>query len=149
MTFCLKSVVDIASGIADHIAHAVEHAVEILRNGAAGVWHFAVKLAGQVHHAVLSTVDAVVGAVEWMFHAVETAIEDIIQFLKLLFEWDNIKQTKNIICNLTKLRVTGQIEDLSAAWTTFNCDITSLGSIIDQALVDLESGLDCDNSCRR
>ncbi|KAL7756829.1 hypothetical protein ACKLNR_013822 [Fusarium oxysporum f. sp. zingiberi] len=117
-------------------------------NGAAGTWHSVVKLVGQVYHAVLSTVEAV-GAVEWVFHAVETAIEDIILFLKLLLEWDDIKQTKNAICNLTKPWIAGQIQDLAVARTTSNGDITSLESTIDQDLVDLESGLDYDNSCRR
>ncbi|KAJ3533320.1 hypothetical protein NM208_g8041 [Fusarium decemcellulare] len=117
---------------ADEVADAVQHAVQIVKNTVTGVMHLVLKIADQVYHAALTTVDAIVGAVEWVFHAVETAIEDIIQFLEFLFEWDDIKRTKNFICNLTKQWVSGQIGTLSTAQAAFDKEISSLESSINQ-----------------
>ncbi|KAF5010837.1 hypothetical protein FDECE_3010 [Fusarium decemcellulare] len=117
---------------ADEVADAVKHAVSIVRNTLTGALHLVLKIADQVYHAALTTVDAIVGAVEWVFHAIETAIEDIIQFLEFLFEWDDIKRTKNVICNLTKQWVSGQIGTLSTAQAAFDKEISSLEGSINQ-----------------
>lgn len=129
--------------VAEHVSDAVHHAVSIVEDTVTNTWHLVVKIADQEYHAALTTVDAIVGAVEWVFHAVETAIEDIIHFLEFLFEWDDIKRTKNVICNLTKLWVSGQVESFSTAQVAFDTGISSLESSINQwaGITDWSSGL--------
>ncbi|RBR13209.1 hypothetical protein FVER53590_09895 [Fusarium verticillioides] len=108
------------------LASDVVHVVHIVEQAASGVWHFVVTIAGQAYHAILDTVEAIVGAVEWVFKAIETGIEDIIRFLEFLLEWDDITRTKDIIHNLTQLCLQGQIDLLPTGKTALNTGIASL-----------------------
>jgi hypothetical protein len=77
-----------------------ENVIEIIYDAASGAWAFVTSIAGQVYHAILDTVDAVVGAVEWIYNKIKTAIEDLIALLELLLNWNNISNTKKVISDL-------------------------------------------------
>ncbi len=53
---------------------------EVIKDEASGAWHFIVKIAGKVYAAVLDSVEAVVGAFEWVFAQIKTKIEDVIRY---------------------------------------------------------------------
>lgn len=91
----------------------VEAVIEIVEDAATAVWHFVATIAGEVYRAALDTVHAVVGAVEWVFKAVETAIDDLIKFVEFLFEWDDIRRTKEVFHNLLKRFLEGQVAEIS------------------------------------
>ena len=82
--------------------------------------NFIAKIAGQAYSAVLDTVDSVVGAVQWVFHAIETAVEDLIKFVEFLFEWEDIKRTKEVLHNLIKLYLQSQIDELETIKEDFD-----------------------------
>lgn len=75
-------------------------------------WHFITKIASKVYRAVLDTVEAIVGALEWVFNAINTTIEKLIAFVKFLFEWDDIRRTKEVLRNMTELYLKDQVESL-------------------------------------
>jgi hypothetical protein len=57
-------------GAGDHfhwLKSGVEHTIQIVKHAASDAWHFVATITGQVYHAALSTVEAVVGAVERVF----------------------------------------------------------------------------------
>ncbi|RGP71218.1 hypothetical protein FLONG3_7168 [Fusarium longipes] len=126
---------DIESGIeavAGDVYHALKSAadsvVNIVKDAAKGVWHFVANIAGKIYHAALDTVEAIVGAVEWVFNAIKTVIDDIIAFLEFLLEWDDITRTKDVIHNLTQRCLQGQIDLLPAAKAALDSQISTLES---------------------
>ncbi|KAM4064425.1 gamma-glutamyltranspeptidase periplasmic precursor [Hirsutella rhossiliensis] len=103
----------------------VEALVEIIKDALTDAWHFIAKIAGKVYRAVLNTVDAVVGAVEWVFHAIKTNIADLVRFAEFLFEWDDIRRTKDVLHNIVKLFLGHQIQTgLETAKTCFDHTIS-------------------------
>ncbi|RKL31528.1 hypothetical protein BFJ72_g10932 [Fusarium proliferatum] len=109
---------------------AAEAIVHIVKEAASDAWHFVTTIAGKVYHAVLSTVDAVVGAVEWVFNAIKTVIQDVIRFLELLLDWEDITRTKNVICNISKLFMQGQIDLIASAKPFFDQEMNGLVTMI-------------------
>jgi hypothetical protein len=77
--------------------------------------HFIAKAGKQIYHAVLDTVHALVAAAEWVYQKIKTVIETIIKFLQMLFEWDDIRRTKDVMLKLTKLWLQGQVDNLPRA----------------------------------
>lgn len=106
----------------------VEAVVEVTQGIVETSWHFIAKIADKVYRAVLDTVDAVVGAVVWIFDAIKTTIEDIVKFVRFLFEWGDIKRTKEVLTNLINLYVKEQLDN-----------IPSFKSQLDEAIESIES----------
>ncbi|SCV57293.1 uncharacterized protein FFFS_12652 [Fusarium fujikuroi] len=71
------------------------------------------------------TVDAVFDAVEWVFNAIKTVIQDLIRFLELLLDWEDIKRTKNVICSIAKLFMQGQINLIASAKPFFDQEMNA------------------------
>ncbi|KAI0878785.1 hypothetical protein GGS24DRAFT_516593 [Hypoxylon argillaceum] len=94
------------------ITSGVEPVIDIVKNAVTDAWHFITKIASKVYRAVLDTVEAIVGALEWVFNAINTTIEKLIAFVKFLFEWDDIRRTKEVLRNMTELYLKDQVESL-------------------------------------
>ncbi|KAK8857213.1 dimethlysulfonioproprionate lyase DddW [Apiospora arundinis] len=56
---------------------------EFTQDAATTTWHFIAKIAGKVYRAVLGTVEAIVGAIEWVFEQIKTGIETLIHLMTL------------------------------------------------------------------
>ncbi|QGI67559.1 hypothetical protein CEK27_011530 [Fusarium fujikuroi] len=69
--------------------------------------------------------DAVFDAVEWVFNAIKTVIQDLIRFLELLLDWEDIKRTKNVICSIAKLFMQGQINLIASAKPFFDQEMNA------------------------
>jgi hypothetical protein len=104
----------------DDVVDTVKHVVQIVHDAASNTLHFLVTIGGQIYHAVLDTVDAVVGAAEWVFKAVKTAIQDIVHFVQFLFEWDDIRCTKDVLHNLVRLWMQHQVDNLPQIRVNFD-----------------------------
>ena len=73
-------------------------------------WEFVVKIGEAIYRCVLEVVEDFVSAVRWVFDKIVTAIEDLIEFLQYLFEWDDFKRTKDVIKNVTWLFLNHQVD---------------------------------------
>lgn len=62
-----------------------------------GVLHFVAQVGENVYHAVLDTIHAVVGTVQWVFDKVKTGLKKLISFVEMLFHWDDIRLSKDVI----------------------------------------------------
>ncbi|KAF4339364.1 hypothetical protein FBEOM_6778 [Fusarium beomiforme] len=80
----------------------VEKVISVIKNAVTGLWEFIVKIGNDVYRAILDTVEAVVGAIEWVFDKIKTGIEKIIRYIEFLFAWDDIRRTKQVTHNLVK-----------------------------------------------
>ncbi|KAI9148396.1 hypothetical protein HJFPF1_12228 [Paramyrothecium foliicola] len=130
-------------GIIDEIAMAagdlfqwlksgIKAVIDIIRDAATDAWHFIAEIAGKVYRVVLDTVEAIVGALEWIFDVIKTAIEDLIEFIKFLFAWDDIKRTKNVLHNLAKLYLKNQVDSLGAIRQEFDNQIVEVEKTLSQ-----------------
>jgi hypothetical protein len=119
-------VIRVAAGdLFNWLKTGVENFVQIVKDVATGVWNFIVKIASKVYHAVLSSVEAVVGAFEWVFKQIKTKIEDIIRYLEVLFSWDDIKRTKKILHNMIKFHLQDSIDGLKILQSQFDKSIST------------------------
>ncbi|PEN09153.1 hypothetical protein CRI93_00005 [Longimonas halophila] len=107
---------DIAVAVGDlfqWLETGVDAVVDIVEDAANEVWHFVAQIGDTVYRALLDSVEAVVGAMEWVFKAVETAVEDLVRFVEFLFEWDDIRRTKEVFHNLIKRFLQSQVAGIN------------------------------------
>ncbi|RAH41863.1 uncharacterized protein BO95DRAFT_505796 [Aspergillus brunneoviolaceus CBS 621.78] len=104
----------------------VEAVIGLVEDAATATWHFIATIGEQVYRAILDTVDAVVAAVEWVFNAIKTVIEDIIRFVEFLFDWDDIRRAKEVLAIVTRLYVQHQVDSIPAAKSQFDANIAAL-----------------------
>ncbi|WP_291985247.1 hypothetical protein [Candidatus Accumulibacter sp. ACC007] len=109
----------------------IDAVIEVIEDTATAAWHFVATIAGKVYRAILDTAEAVVGAVVWVFNAIKTAVQDIIKFVEFLFEWDDIKRTKDVVHNLTKAFLQGQVDSIASFEHAFDNMIDDVESRID------------------
>jgi hypothetical protein len=66
------------------------------------VWQFCAKIYDNIYNAVLDSVAAVVGAIEFVFNQIKIFIEEVIAWLGFLFNWNDILRTHKVIKNVLK-----------------------------------------------
>ncbi|KAJ5100619.1 gamma-glutamyltranspeptidase periplasmic precursor [Penicillium angulare] len=98
---------------------AVKKAVSVVWDAAKSAFKFVLEIGETVYNAVLVAVDAVVGAVVWLFNAIKTVVTAIIRFVKFLFQWKDIKRTKQVLHNVVKLYLTHQVDQIDTLRTNF------------------------------
>lgn len=76
--------------------------MDFVKNAATGLWDFIVKIGNDIYRAVLDTVDVVVGAVERVFDKIKTGVSKVLRYLEFLFDWDDIRRTKQVAHNMVK-----------------------------------------------
>ncbi|QUM85075.1 hypothetical protein [Moritella sp. 28] len=110
----------------------VEAVIQLVRNAAHDIWYFAVTIGDKIYHAVIDTVEAVFEAFEWVFDAIKVFVEDVIAFVKFLFEWDDIKRTKDVIHNLSRCFLDYQVQNIGTMKQQFNKEIDKVKEQIDE-----------------
>ncbi|PWY82154.1 hypothetical protein BO70DRAFT_379664 [Aspergillus heteromorphus CBS 117.55] len=122
-----KNILDdiaIAAGdLFNWLKSGIEAVIDIVYDAVSDAWHFVATIAGKVYRAILDTVDAIVGAVVWVFNAIKTAIEDLIRFIEFLFNWGDVKRTKNVLYNVAKLYMQNQVDSIPRAKAAFDAHI--------------------------
>ena len=96
-----------------------------------GAWEFVVKIGEAIYRCVLRVIEDVVAAVRWVFDKIVAAVEDLIDFLRYLFEWDDLKRTKDVIKNVTKAFVNHEIEQIPVVRRKFDGMVDDLIKVID------------------
>ena len=104
-----------------------EAIIKVAKDLAQDVWHFVARIGDAVYDAILDTTDAIVGAAQWLFTMVKTAIEDVIAYVSFLFDWDDITRTKDVFHNLISAYAANQVNTLE-----------SLKTEVDNAIVGVE-----------
>ncbi|KAF4338052.1 gamma-glutamyltranspeptidase periplasmic precursor [Fusarium beomiforme] len=145
---------DAISSLPGDIYNAAKEAADVVggifKDAATGTLHFFAKIGEDVYHAALNTAHAVASALEWVYDKVKTAVKDLIAFVEMLFEWDDIRRCKDVIHNAFKLWMQHQIDYLPKAkaaldenaeafkqvlaeWTQ-NTDVSSFGDVSQNAM---------------
>jgi hypothetical protein len=66
------------------------------------LYHFTLKIGGQVYSAVLDCVSKVVDAIEFVLSKIELFIEELVMWLGFLFRWADIKRTHRVLKTMTR-----------------------------------------------
>ncbi|KFZ23685.1 hypothetical protein V502_01836 [Pseudogymnoascus sp. VKM F-4520 (FW-2644)] len=80
-----------------------------------GVVRFVVKIGEEICSAVLDSVAAVLGAVEFVFKNIEVDFDDLMKWLGFIFNWPDIVRTHNVVKNVLRqygLKAVDAINDL-------------------------------------
>ncbi|GAA4271031.1 hypothetical protein U6A24_03955 [Aquimarina gracilis] len=128
-----ETVSTIATDIGDifnWLKSGIEHTIEIVKDEITGIWHFIVKIAGEFYRGVLDTIEAVAGAVRWVYNIIKVAIEDLLKFLEFLFEWKDITRTKEVLKNLLKNYLQHEADQIEVVKEEINEQINKLVSTI-------------------
>jgi hypothetical protein len=121
--FGVGDYITIAAGdLFNWLKTGVEKIINVIKNAATGLWEFIVTIGNEVYRAILDTVDAVVGAVQWVFNKIKTGVENLIRYVEFLFDWDDIRRTKQVMHNLVKYYMTDMVSGIKTAQSEFdNC----------------------------
>ncbi len=121
-----NSVLTAAGDLFRWLESAAEAVVSIIEDAATAAWKFVVKIAGKVYHAILDTVEAIVGAAEWLVKQIAKGVKDIIDFVKFLFAWDDIKRTKEVTHNIILRFLEEQVEQIPLIRLRIDDEITMM-----------------------
>ena len=104
----------------------VEAVIKIIRDDTNSVFYFIAKIAEKTYRAILNTVESVVGALQWVFDAIKTDIEDIIKYIAHLFDWGDITRTKDVLSNMISLFLADQLNSIPQLKDQLDESINSL-----------------------
>ncbi|RAH86154.1 hypothetical protein BO86DRAFT_406549 [Aspergillus japonicus CBS 114.51] len=104
-----------AGDVLQWVKHEVKSVGRVIHDTVTGTLHLIAQIGDKVYHAVLDTAHAVVGAVQWVFDKVKTGIEKLIQFVEMLFHWDDIRRCKDVMHNTIKLYLQNEVEYIRTA----------------------------------
>ncbi|KAK1532351.1 uncharacterized protein CCOS01_04334 [Colletotrichum costaricense] len=103
----------------------VDHVIDIIKDDATEAWHFVATISGKVYHAALTSVEAIVGAAEWIFNAIKTGIKKVMSFVEFLYDWDDIERTKKILCNMTRQWLSSQVASIQTTKSMFDVQMAN------------------------
>ena len=114
------------------LASGVEAVIQIVEDAGAHVWHFIATVAGKIYAAVLDAAEKVVAAATAVFNMIDTAVEDLIQFLQYLFDFQDILMTHRVMKNVLTQWVTSVIDGAGNMGPGITAAFTALQNNIDQ-----------------
>ncbi|CVL11695.1 hypothetical protein FPRO06_13004 [Fusarium proliferatum] len=127
LSFTISDEISIAAGdLYRAFKSGIKHSIEFIHDVATAEWHLLAIIGGKVYRAVLNSVSAITGAVEWVFNAVKTGIHDIIRFVEFLFEWDDISRTKDVLHNMALQWISAKAGGIEAAKTAFDDQVSNI-----------------------
>ena len=113
------------------LSSQIEYVVHIVKEGIDKAWHFIVEIADKAYRFVLDAAEKIVGALEQIFKAIKTAVEDVIDYLKFLFDWDDLVRTKDVFKHLLLLHFGLVIDQVGEFKEDFNALITKAKHSVD------------------
>lgn len=120
----LKNTVDSVNSIWDAIETAAGDLWNWLKNAYEKVtqffvaikddlYHFFIEIEGILYRAIITCVNDIVQAVEFVFNKIEVAFEDLIKWLGFIFSWNDIVRTHNVLKNVISTYLDQAIGNLS------------------------------------
>lgn len=114
--------------IGNAVKKAAQFTLKVLKDAATGIYTFTCTIGKTVINFVVTAAKAVAKVCVKIFEAIKTAAEKVWNFLKFLFSWEDIKQTKKLLKNLIRMGIEEQVEG-----------IKSVKSIVHQELEEVKN----------
>jgi len=103
-----------------------------------GVIHCVLTIAGEVYHFVAKCANDIVNLVHTVLNAIKTAIDDIIQWIGFLFDFDDILRTHSVTANILKVSIDDAVKNMSSMKANISKSFNSIVNDLNQ-LVGLPS----------
>lgn len=113
---CLMAVNNstLVGGVFDDIIYTAEDIFNFLKDSAEKVyniaihyveeaWNFILDIGGKIYSFVIDCADKLVGCIQAVFNYIKVGIEKIVDFLKFMFDWDDVLKTKDVSKKLFNL----------------------------------------------
>jgi hypothetical protein len=123
---------DFFSWLISRIDQGFQDAVSFIEDTATKIWKMVVVIAGKAYHAILNTVEAVVKATIWIYDQIKIAAKDVIDFLKFLFDLEDLKRTKAVLKNTVKLLLQNEVKQIETIRHDLKSAITTAENIVNQ-----------------
>lgn len=94
------------------LEHLGEHVVKLVEDTVNDVVHFIVQVGEAIYGFVVDTVEKVAGALQAIWKRICKAFEDLWNFLKYIFDWDDMLLTKDVYKQITKIYLKKACDDV-------------------------------------
>ncbi|RAH64553.1 uncharacterized protein BO66DRAFT_463866 [Aspergillus aculeatinus CBS 121060] len=112
----LQGLGEIISTTAGDLFQTVKHAAKsvgrIIYDTASKGLHMILRIGKAVYHAALDTYHAIAKGLEWVYDKAKAGLKELMRLLQALLEWGDIKRTKNVMKNVTKLWLQDQVNSI-------------------------------------
>lgn len=103
--------IEVAAGdVISFFENVVHDISEFFIVQAENAWHFIVNIGKEIVRFVINTAQKVVSAIEFIFNAIKTGIEDLLDFLSYVFDWEDFVRTKDVFKNLLLLTMHNSVD---------------------------------------
>jgi hypothetical protein len=110
----------VAGDVLSWIKNTTEEYIIELKSISETVWHFLVTIGGKVYGFILDTVEKIGGALEAIWNNIVHGIKDLIDYVKFLFEWQDVVRTKDAMKQLIRIYFKSMADDLQSARISFD-----------------------------
>lgn len=100
--------------------------VDFVKDKASKLWNITIKIGKKIWSGILITSKAMLSAVTIAWNKLKKEVQTIISSIQQLFHWDDIKRTKDVMTNMTKLYFEYQVDKISEVKASFDQDIQSV-----------------------
>lgn len=97
------------------LVSAFQATIKFVKDEISGAWHILAIIEGKIYAALMDTLEAIGGAIRWVYSQIKMAIEWVIMFLEFLFGWQDILVTHRVIKKFISLAASEFIDDLASA----------------------------------
>lgn len=120
-----------AGDLLKFLSSRVEYVVHIVKDALDKAWQFVAEIGNKLYRFALDAAEKIVGAVEHIFKALKTAAEDLIEYLKFAFDWEDFVRTKDVYKRLLLLHFGLVLDQVGEFKQDFNALITQAKNSVD------------------
>ncbi|NEO67985.1 hypothetical protein [Moorena sp. SIO3H5] len=89
----------------DGIKGGITFVIHKTKEAAKSVFKFVCKIGDKIKSFVLNTLEQVGGAIKWLWKQCKTGLEKVWNFLKFLFNWDDILRVRDVLVRATDVAI--------------------------------------------
>lgn len=109
----ISKAIEVAAGdVYCFLLNGAEYAINFLKDKINDTWIFLLEIGGAIYRFVIDCAEKVAGAIEVIFNAIKTAIKDVIQYAKFLFDWQDCIRTKDVMKSFFNLQLQDNINTI-------------------------------------
>lgn len=116
--------------LVESLEHFGEYVVKIIKDEASKVWHFVVTIGKKIYGFIINTVDKIVGALKSIWKAIVKGFEDLWEFIKFLFDWQDMLLTRDVFKQTVKIFMHRIGEDLQQVKVNMDNSIVNTETVI-------------------
>lgn len=134
MTAAPKSPIDYIEvhwgDLVEGIKYFDKYVIRLVKDAASEVWHFVVEVGDKVYGFIVDTVEKIAGALKSIWDKIVKGFEDLWNYLKFLFEWQDMLLTRDVFKQTVKIFMHRIGEDIQKGKAAMDTAIVSAEDVI-------------------